>query len=365
MLKVEAVKKTPKGYFVHTCTLLEGTLHVGDTVDAAVDAGRRMAICRNHTATHLMQKALREVLGEHVHQAGSYQDDRITRFDFTHFSAVTPEELARVEQLVNEKIYESIPVAVQNLPIEEAKKMGAMALFGEKYGDVVRVVDAGGWSVEFCGGTHVKNTAQIGCFKILSESSVAAGIRRIEATTAFGVLGLLNERTEELTRTAAALKANNLKDVPARAEAMAAELKETGKQLEAAKSQLAASQIDGMFDSAAVVEGVRIVTMYLNGTAPETLRSMMDKLRDKAPDAVGALIGTTGEKTTLAVGVGKQAQAKGLKAGVLVKQIAAIAGGNGGGKPDFAMAGIKDVSKVDTALQAVAQIVKSELEKNA
>ena len=252
-----------------------------------------------------------------------------------------------MEQLVNEKIYESIPVAVQNLPIEEAKKMGAMALFGEKYGDVVRVVDAGGWSVEFCGGTHVKNTAQIGCFKILSESSVAAGIRRIEATTAFGVLGLLNERTEELTRTAAALKANNLKDVPARAEAMAA------------------SQIDGMFDSAAVVEGVRIVTMYLNGTAPETLRSMMDKLRDKAPDAVGALIGTTGEKTTLAVGVGKQAQAKGLKAGVLVKQIAAIAGGNGGGKPDFAMAGIKDVSKVDTALQAVAQIVKSELEKNA
>ena len=365
VLKVEAVKKTPKGYFVHTCTLLEGTLHVGDTVDAAVDAGRRMAICRNHTATHLMQKALREVLGEHVHQAGSYQDDRITRFDFTHFSAVTPEELARVEQLVNEKIYESIPVAVQNLPIEEAKKMGAMALFGEKYGDVVRVVDAGGWSVEFCGGTHVKNTAQIGCFKILSESSVAAGIRRIEATTAFGVLGLLNGRTEELTRTAAALKANNLKDVPARAEAMAAELKETGKQLEAAKSQLAASQIDGMFDSAAVVEGVRIVTMYLNGTAPETLRSMMDKLRDKAPDAVGALIGTTGEKTTLAVGVGKQAQAKGLKAGVLVKQIAAIAGGNGGGKPDFAMAGIKDVSKVDTALQAVAQIVKSELEKNA
>ena len=365
VLKVEAVKKTPRGYFVHTCTLLEGTLHVGDTVDAAVDAGRRMAICRNHTATHLMQKALREVLGEHVHQAGSYQDDRITRFDFTHFSAVTPEELARVEQLVNEKIYESIPVAVQNLPIEEAKKMGAMALFGEKYGDVVRVVDAGGWSVEFCGGTHVKNTAQIGCFKILSESSVAAGIRRIEATTAFGVLGLLNERTEELTRTAAALKANNLKDVPARAEAMAAELKETGKQLEAAKSQLAASQIDGMFDSAAVVEGVRIVTMYLNGTAPETLRSMMDKLRDKAPDAVGALIGTTGEKTTLAVGVGKQAQAKGLKAGVLVKQIAAIAGGNGGGKPDFAMAGIKDVSKVDTALQAVAQIVKSELERNA
>ena len=364
-LKVQGVKKTPKGYFVHTCTLLEGTIHVGDTVTASVDAARRAAICRNHTATHLMQKALREVLGDHVHQAGSYQDDHITRFDFTHFSAVTPEELAEVERKVNEKIFAAIPVNVNNLPIEEAKKMGAMALFGEKYGDVVRVVDAGNWSVEFCGGTHVHNTAEIGCFKILSESSVAAGIRRVEATTAYGVLSLLDERTSELTRTAAALKANNIKDVPARAEAMSAELKETSKQLDIAKAQLAASQIDGMFESAAVVEGVRIVTMFMNGTGPDTLRSMMDKLRDKAPDAVGALIGTQGEKTTLAVGVGKNAQAKGLKAGVLVKQIAAIAGGNGGGKPDFAMAGIRDTSKIDDALNAVQEIVKKELEKNA
>ena len=364
-LKVVGVKKTPKGYFVHTCTLLDGTIHVGDEVNASVDTARRAAICRNHTATHLMQKALREVLGDHVHQAGSYQDDHITRFDFTHFSAVTPEELAEVERRVNEKIYAAIPVNVNNLPIEEAKKMGAMALFGEKYGDIVRVVDAGNWSVEFCGGTHVHNTAEIGCFKILSESSVAAGIRRIEATTAYGVLALLDERTAELTRTAAALKANNIKDVPARAEAMSAELKETGKQLDIAKAQLASTQIEGMFESAAVVEGVRIVTMFLNGTSPDTLRSMMDKLRDKAPDAVGALIGTQGEKTTLAVGVGKQAQAKGLKAGVLVKQIAAIAGGNGGGKPDFAMAGIRDTSKIDDALNAVQDIVKKELEKNA
>ena len=364
-LKVQGVKKTPKGYFVHTCTLLEGTIHVGDEVTASVDTARRAAICRNHTATHLMQKALREVLGDHVHQAGSYQDDHITRFDFTHFSAVTPEELAEVERKVNEKIFAAIPVNVNNLPIEEAKKMGAMALFGEKYGDVVRVVDAGNWSVEFCGGTHVHNTAEIGCFKILSESSVAAGIRRVEATTAYGVLSLLDERTHELTRTAAALKANNIKDVPARAEAMSAELKETSKQLDIAKAQLAASQIEGMFESAAVVEGVRIVTMFMNGTGPDTLRSMMDKLRDKAPDAVGALIGTQGEKTTLAVGVGKNAQAKGLKAGVLVKQIAAIAGGNGGGKPDFAMAGIRDTSKIDDALNAVQEIVKKELEKNA
>ena len=362
-LKVNQVKKTPKGFYVHTCTLLDGTIRVGDTVTAAVDEQRRASICRNHTATHLMQKALREVLGEHVHQAGSYQDDKITRFDFTHFNAVTPEELVEVEKRVNEKIFASLPVTVQNLPIEEAKKMGAMALFGEKYGKVVRVVDAGGWSVEFCGGTHVKNTAQIGCFKILSEASVAAGIRRIEATTGYGVLNLLDDRTAELANTAVALKANNMKDVAARAQAVTAELKETNKQLEIAKAKLASSQIDGLFQNAVEVDGVRIVTVYLNGTTPDTLRSMMDKLRDKEPNAVGALIGTDGSKTTLAVGVGKNALARGLKAGALVKQIAAIAGGNGGGKPDFAMAGIRDTSKIDDALNAVEGIVKENLEK--
>ena len=362
-LKVNQVKKTPKGFYVHTCTLLDGTIRVGDTVTAAVDEQRRASICRNHTATHLMQKALREVLGEHVHQAGSYQDDKITRFDFTHFNAVTPEELVEVEKRVNEKIFASLPVTIQNLPIEEAKKMGAMALFGEKYGKVVRVVDAGGWSVEFCGGTHVKNTAQIGCFKILSEASVSAGIRRIEATTGYGVLNLLDDRTAELANTAVALKANNMKDVAARAQAVTAELKEANKQLEIAKAKLASSQIDGLFQNAVKVDGVRIVTVYLNGTTPDTLRSMMDKLRDKEPNAVGALIGTDGSKTTLAVGVGKNALARGLKAGALVKQIAAIAGGNGGGKPDFAMAGIRDTSKIDDALNAVEGIVKENLEK--
>ena len=362
-LKVNQVKKTPKGFYVHTCTLLDGTIRVGDTVTAAVDEQRRASICRNHTATHLMQKALREVLGEHVYQAGSYQDDKITRFDFTHFNAVTPEELVEVEKRVNEKIFAALPVTIQNLPIEEAKKMGAMALFGEKYGKVVRVVDAGGWSVEFCGGTHVKNTAQIGCFKILSEASVAAGIRRIEATTGYGVLNLLDDRTAELANTAVALKANNMKDVAARAQAVTAELKEANKQLEIAKAKLASSQIDGLFQNAVEVDGVRIVTVYLNGTTPDTLRSMMDKLRDKEPNAVGALIGTDGSKTTLAVGVGKNALARGLKAGALVKQIAAIAGGNGGGKPDFAMAGIRDTSKIDDALNAVEGIVKENLEK--
>ena len=360
-LKVTQVKKTPKGYFVHTCELLDGTIHVDDEVTASVDEKRRAAICRNHTATHLLQKALREVLGEHVHQAGSYQDDQITHFDFTHFSAVSPAELAEVERRVNEKIYEALPVTVKNLPIEEAKKMGAMALFGEKYGSVVRVVDAGGWSTEFCGGTHVTNTAQIGCFKILSESSVAAGIRRIEATTAFGVLDLLDDRTEILAKTAVALKANNLKDAPARAEALAAELKETAKQLEILKAQMAAAKIDGLFENAADIDGVRIVSAYLTGTGADTLRDMVDKVRDKAPNAVTVLIGGDGNKTMMAVGVSKNAMARGLKAGALVKKIAAIAGGNGGGKPDFAMAGIRDTSKIDDALNAVPEIVKAEM----
>ena len=361
VLRVQDVKKTPKGYYVHTCTLESGIVHVGDHLTARVDKEYRMAIARNHTATHLLQAALREVLGDHVHQAGSYQDASITHFDFTHFSAVTPEELVRVQKIVNDKIFESMNVTVKEMPIEEAKKLGAMALFGEKYGSVVRVVDAGGWSTEFCGGTHVTNTAQIGCFKILSESSVAAGIRRIEATTAFGVLDLLDDRTEILAKTAVALKANNLKDAPARAEALAAELKETAKQLEILKAQMAAAKIDGLFENAADIDGVRIVSAYLTGTGADTLRDMVDKVRDKAPNAVTVLIGNDGNKTMMAVGVSKNALARGLKAGALVKKIAAIAGGNGGGKPDFAMAGIRDTSKIDDALNAVPEIVKAEM----
>ena len=358
---VSDVQKDKGGKYLHHGKMVTGSIKVDDIVVASIDVERRKAIMRAHSATHLLQKALREVLGEHVHQAGSYQDDQITHFDFTHFSAVSPAELAEVERRVNEKIYEALPVTVKNLPIEEAKKMGAMALFGEKYGSVVRVVDAGGWSTEFCGGTHVTNTAQIGCFKILSESSVAAGIRRIEATTAFGVLDLLDDRTEILAKTAVALKANNLKDAPARAEALAAELKETAKQLEILKAQMAAAKIDGLFENAADIDGVRIVSAYLTGTGADTLRDMVDKVRDKAPNAVTVLIGSDGNKTMMAVGVSKNALARGLKAGALVKKIAAIAGGNGGGKPDFAMAGIRDTSKIDDALNAVPEIVKAEM----
>ena len=361
-LRVLDVKKTPKGYYVHTCVLESGIVKVGDHLTAQVDREYRMAIARNHTATHLLQAALREVLGDHVHQAGSYQDAEITHFDFTHFSAVTPEELARVQKIVNDKIYESMNVTVREMPIEEAKKLGAMALFGEKYGKVVRVVDIEGWSTEFCGGTHVKNTAQIGGFKIVSEASVAAGIRRIEAVTGRNLLIRANLQEAMLHTVANTLKANNVTALPVRAEAVMAENKALAKELEEIKAQVAASKVTSLFDNAEEIGGVKIASAYFTGTTGDTLRGMCDTVRDKAvKPAVAVLVGKAEDKITMAVTVTKQAQEKGLKAGALVKEIAAIAGGKGGGKPDFAMAGLKDETKIDEALAAVGTIVKKAL----
>ena len=361
-LRVLDVKKTPKGYYVHTCVLESGIVKVGDHLNAQVDKEYRMAIARNHTATHLLQAALREVLGDHVHQAGSYQDAEVTHFDFTHFSAVTPEELARVQKIVNDKIYESMNVTVREMPIEEAKKLGAMALFGEKYGKVVRVVDIEGWSTEFCGGTHVKNTAQIGGFKIVSEASVAAGIRRIEAVTGRNLLIRANLQEAMLHTVANTLKANNVTALPVRAEAVMAENKALAKELEEIKAQVAASKVTSLFDNAEELGGVKIASAYFTGTTGDTLRGMCDTIRDKAvKPAVAVLVGKAEDKITMAVTVSKQAQEKGLKAGALVKEIAAIAGGKGGGKPDFAMAGLKDETKIDEALAAVGAIVKKAL----
>ena len=357
VLRVQDVKKTPKGYYVHTCTLESGIVHVGDHLTACVDKEYRMAIARNHTATHLLQAALREVLGDHVHQAGSYQDASIT-----HFSAVTPEELVRVQKIVNDKIFESMNVTVKEMPIEEAKKLGAMALFGEKYGKVVRVVDIEGWSTEFCGGTHVKNTAQIGGFKIVSESSVAAGIRRIEAVTGRNLLIRANMQEAMLHTVANTLKANNVAALPARAEAVMAENKAMSKELEDIKAKVAASKVTSLFDNAETVGGVKIASAYFTGTSGDTLRGMCDTIRDNAKAAaVAVLVGKSDDKITMAVTVTKDAQAKGLKAGNLVKEISAIAGGKGGGKPDFAMAGLKDETKIDEALAAVKGIVEKQL----
>ena len=281
-LRVLDVKKTPKGYYVHTCVLESGIVKVGDVLTAQVDKGYRMAIARNHTATHLLQAALREVLGDHVHQAGSYQDASITHFDFTHFSAVTPEELARVQKIVNDKIFDSMNVTVQEMPVEEAKKLGAMALFGEKYGKVVRVVDIEGWSTEFCGGTHVKNTAQIGGFKIVSESSVAAGIRRIEAVTGRNLLIRANLQEAMLHDVANTLKANNVASLPARAEAVMAENKAMSRELEEMKAKIAASKVDSLFDNAEEADGVKIASAYFTGTTGDTLRGMCDSIHDMA-----------------------------------------------------------------------------------
>ena len=361
-LRVLDVKKTPKGYYVHTCVLESGIVKVGNVLTAQVDKGYRMAIARNHTATHLLQAALREVLGDHVHQAGSYQDASITHFDFTHFSAVTPEELARVQKIVNDKIFDSMNVTVQEMPVEEAKKLGAMALFGEKYGKVVRVVDIEGWSTEFCGGTHVKNTAQIGGFKIVSESSVAAGIRRIEAVTGRNLLIRANLQEAMLHDVANTLKANNVAALPARAEAVMAENKAMSRELEEMKAKIAASKVDSLFDNAEEADGVKIASAYFTGTTGDTLRGMCDSIRDKAVNPVVAvLVGKAEDKITMAVTVNKLAQEKGLKAGVLVKELSAIAGGKGGGKPDFAMAGLKDETKIDEALASVSAIVKKAL----
>ena len=361
-LRVLDVKKTPKGYYVHTCVLESGIVKVGDHLTAKVDKEYRMAVCRNHTATHLLQAALREVLGDHVHQAGSYQDGGITHFDFTHFSAVTADELARVEKIVNDRIFDAMDVTVKEMPIDEAKKLGAMALFGEKYGKVVRVVDIEGWSTEFCGGTHVKNTAQIGCFKIVSESSVAAGIRRIEAVTGKNLLLRANKQETMLHTVAAALKANNVAGLPARAEAVMAENKAMSKELDDMKAKIAATKVTSLFDNADEVGGVKIASAYFTGTSGDTLRGMCDTVRDKAVNPVVAvLVGKAEDKITMAVTVNKMAQEKGLKAGVLVKEISAIAGGKGGGKPDFAMAGLKDETKIDEALAAVKGIVEKQL----
>ncbi len=357
-LYVNACKKTSKGYFVHTCTLKNGTLKVGDKIKASVDKKRRSSIMRNHTSIHLLQAALREVLGSHVHQAGSYVDDERMRFDFTHFSGVTPKELEKAEAIVNEKIFEALNVNINEMSLQQAKELGAIALFGEKYGDIVRVVDASGFSVEFCGGTHVSNTSHLGVFKILSESSVAAGIRRIEATTGFGVLNLLNEKSNLLSGVASALKASSLNDLPQKAATLSADLKAAEREVGELKAQIASTKIDGIFENAQVIGETRIFTMFLAGTAPEALRNICDRVKDRAPRGVIAVIGESDGKHTLCVACGKLAIEKGLSAGKLVKEIATIAGGNGGGKPDFAMAGIKDASKIDDALRAVADIVK-------
>lgn len=363
-LEVTATGKTPDGVVLHIARFISGdSIALGDKVHAQIDVEKREATRRNHTAAHLLQAALRKHLGSHVEQAGQLVNSEEMRFDFTHFSALSGDELKAIEREVNEVILKGIPVETREMPIEEAKKLGAMALFGEKYGDVVRVVSAGDFSVELCGGTHADNTAKLGLFKIVSESSVAAGIRRITAVTGFGVLKHIENDERIMQSAAAAMKLGNVAELDKRAATLAAEVKAKDRELAELRSEISALKAGSLMDSARQVGGVRLITAEVEVSNPGELRSMCDTARDNGSDIVAVFAGVNKEKGTLnfACACGADAIKLGAHAGNIVRETAKIAGGSGGGKPDSAMAGAKDASKADEALAAVDSIVSAML----
>ena len=355
--EVTDVQKNKGGKYMHYGKMTEGTLKVGDAVSARIDAGRRKAIMRAHTATHLLDKALRTVLGDHVHQAGSLVEEDYLRFDFTHFTAMTAEELSRVSQEVNRAILEGLAVEAKEMPIEEAKKTGAIALFSEKYGDVVRVVNVGGgYSVEFCGGTHLDNSAKAGLFHIESEFSVASGVRRIEAVTGKRALEEMNRFQDMLFQAAAALKVKPI-DLKEKAGQMVAETRELRQTIEKLKAKEFVSEADQFLMSAKQVNGLRVFSMSRSGMSADDMRKMGDFLRDKDATVVALMASVNEEKITFLAVCGKEAVAKGVKAGDIIKTIAPICGGKGGGKPDSAMGGGSDLLKLDDALAALDDFV--------
>ncbi len=354
---VDNTTKDPTGVYLHACTVKSGFAGIGDEVTSKVDKNRRDDITRNHTAAHLLQAALREVLGNHVQQAGQLVTDNYFRFDFTHFEALTAQELIEVENLVNKKILEAIPVQTREMPIEEAKKLGAMALFGEKYGDVVRVVSAGDFSIEFCGGTHATNTANLGLFKIRQEGSVAAGVRRIEALSGFGVLNYINNVNAALMGVCEALKISNPKAVVEGAKKAETIIRAQQKEINDLNTKLATAQLVDLFSGTTEENGVRIATGVVENATPDALRLMCEKAREKAPKSVCVFAAVNGDKVTFAATCGKEALALGANAGKIVKAVAQAAGGNGGGKLDMAMAGAKDADKVEQALGIVKDTV--------
>ena len=359
-LEVTAAGKTPDGVVLHIARFISGdSIALGDKVHAQIDVEKREATRRNHTAAHLLQAALRKHLGSHVEQAGQLVNSEEMRFDFTHFSALSGDELKAIEREVNETILKGIPVETREMPIEEAKKLGAMALFGEKYGDVVRVVSAGDFSVELCGGTHADNTAKLGLFKIVSESSVAAGIRRITAVTGFGVLKHIENDERIMQSAAAAMKLGNVAELDKRAATLAAEVKAKDRELAELRSEISALKAGSLMDSARQVGGVRLITAEVEVSNPGELRSMCDTARDNDADIVAVFAGVNKEKGTLNFACACGADA--IKLGNIVRETAKIAGGSGGGKPDSAMAGAKDASKADEALAAVDSIVSAML----
>ena len=356
-IEITNVQKNGDGrIYLHSGVVKSGVVSRGDTLVCKVDKERRQAICRSHTATHLLQEALRQVLGSHVEQAGSYTDADHVRFDFTHFAAMTPEEIAKVESIVNNIILEGLEVRTDEMPIEEAKKLGAMALFGEKYGDIVRVVRAGDVSIEFCGGTHLDNTAKAGMFKIVSEASVAAGVRRIEALTGRKFLELFEERQKTLNDTAAALKTTPT-DLVQRADQVVEEIRGLTRNVDSLNSKIAEMKLSELLNAAEDVNGVSVIAAKLDDT-PEVMRSIGDILKERNANGVAVLATVTSEsKIQLLCVAGKDAVKAGAHAGKIIKEVAKLCGGGGGGRPDSASAGGKKPEKLDEALQAVCSVV--------
>ena len=357
---VTDVQKNKGGKFMHYGHVAEGVVQVGDTVEASIDTQRRKAICRAHSTTHLLDAALKKVLGDHVHQAGSLVEPDRLRFDFTHFEAITPEQLSQVEWMVNDAILEGYPVVTEVLPIEEAKKKGAVAMFGEKYGETVRVVEMGDFSMEFCGGTHLDNSAKAGPFRIKSESSVASGVRRMEATTGRLSLESMEKSHGVLSKAAQFFKAAP-SELLERLEQQAGEMKQLRQALEKFKSEASLGEAKQFLAAAKTLKGLHVLTATREGLDANALRKMGDFLRDKDPAVVGVLASISGEKITFLTVCGREAVAKGVKAGDLVKMVSGICGGKGGGKPDSAMGGGSDLLKVDDALAAVDDFVSEKL----
>ena len=357
--EVSKTTKDADGVVLHQGTLSGDSVKVGDKAVATYCDKKRKATMRNHTSAHLLQAALREVLGSHVEQAGQLVDSELCRFDFVHFSAMTKEEIKTVEDKVNEIILEGIDLLIKEMPIEEAKAMGAMALFSEKYGDTVRVVKAGDFSTELCGGTHVDNTGKIGIFKILAESSVAAGVRRIEAVTGANVMKFIDSKLALINDTAAALKAANANDVATKAQSVMADLKAKEKEIEKLSGVLANIKTESMLSNAKQVGNVMLVTAFLDDTTPDELRNMCDLVKSKGDNYVGVIAGVQKAKGTgnICVCCGKEAVAAGAHSGNLAREVAKLAGGSGGGKPDSAMAGAKDIAALPEAVKKAEELL--------
>ena len=360
VFQVNNVQKDKGGKYLHHGKMLSGSLKVEDEVTASIDMERRKGIMRAHSATHLLQKALTTVLGDHVHQAGSLVEPDYLRFDFTHYSALTQEEMAKVNAIVQDSILEGYPIDTREMPIEEARKLGATALFSEKYGQTVRVVNMSGYSIEFCGGTHLDNTAKVGAFQLTSEGSVASGVRRIEAVTGKACMARMEAAQAELSEASAKLKVKPA-DLAAKIQASLDEVKELKRQIEQFQAKEASAEVERLLQSAKEIGGVKVLTAKVACADAGKLRQLGDMLRDKAENIVGVLASVNGEKPSFLAICGKSAVAKGMKAGELVKLVCCTCGGSGGGKPDSAMGGGKDAAKVDEALAQVEDFAKNKM----